>query len=98
LLPVIEGGRPRPGRKIYIHMENRLQIKGGMEKERDRRLARHHREENPGEQIMFLAGPGCSEAVILVEKGLQLHPDQRFFISMFTLKRWLPIYLSRQSV
>ena len=62
-------------------MENRLHIKEGMERERDKRLARHRREENPGEQIMFPVAQGRTEAVIPVEKGLQLNSDRCYFHS-----------------
>ena len=62
-------------------MENRLHIKEGMERERDKRLARHRREENPGEQIMFPVAQGRTEAVIPGGKGLQLNSDRSFFYS-----------------
>ena len=64
-------------------MENRLHIKEGMERERDKRPARHRREENQGEQIMFPVAQGYPEAVILVEKGLQLK-----FKKYLRLKLW----------
>jgi hypothetical protein len=90
LLLVIEGDRRRPGRKICSHMENRLHIKEGMERERDKRRARHRREENPGEQIMFLAEQGRTEAVILVEKDLHLSSDQCYFHSDVHFEDELP--------
>lgn len=62
-------------------MENRLHVKEGMERYEDKRLARHRKEENPGKQIMFPVAQGCTQAVIPVEKCLQLHPDRRYFHS-----------------
>ena len=71
-------------------MENRLHIKEGMERERDKPLANHRREENPGEQIMFLVVQGYPEAVIPVEKGLQLNSDRCYFHSNVHLEDELP--------